>query len=99
MDKPPRVVGVEHVRDHVLTITFSDGVVRELDFAPTVAVGVLTTLADPETFASVAMDETAGTIAWPCGIDFDPDVLHGSTTAEADFAPVLVRECRLRPTA
>jgi Protein of unknown function (DUF2442) len=99
MGKPPRVVGVEHLRDYVLTITFSDGVVRELDFAPTVAVGVLANLADPDTFARVEVDEAAGTISWSCGIDFDPDVLHGGPAASADFAPLVMREYRLRPTA
>jgi hypothetical protein len=29
------------------------------------------------TFASVAVDPVAGTVAWPNGIDLDPDTLHG----------------------
>lgn len=99
MVKPPRVVAVEHLEGYVLTITFSDGVVRELDFAPTVSVGVLAQLADPEIFAAVEVDDVAGTIAWPCGIDFDPDVLHGGSASTVEFAPSVVREYRLRPTA
>ncbi len=99
MAKPPRVVAVEPLQSYVLRLTFSDGIVRELDFARTVTVGVLATLADPETFAAVAVDDVGGTITWPSGIDFDPDVLHGDAAAAVDFVPLVVHECRLRSTA
>jgi uncharacterized protein DUF2442 len=33
MSRPPRVVSVEHLGDYRLRLTFSDGLVRELDLA------------------------------------------------------------------
>ena len=94
-----RVVAVELVGGYVLKVEFSDGLVRDLDFAPTVTAGVLTALADPVAFASVAVDDLLGTITWPQDIDFDPDVLHGVYDSDDEFAPHIVREYRLRPTA
>ena len=94
-----RVVAVELVGGYVVKVVFSDGLVRELDIAPTVTAGVLTALADPVAFASVAVDDLIGTIMWPQGIDFDPDVLHGDDDTDVQFAPQVLREYRLRPTA
>ena len=71
-----RVTGVEHVGGRVLRVTFSDGLVRELDFAGTLA-GVLALIGDDATFAEARVDSVAGTVCWPNGIDLDPDVLHG----------------------
>ena len=34
-------------------------------------------LKDPASFRRVHIDEDAGTIAWPNGLDLDPDVLNG----------------------
>jgi len=93
-----RVVGVEVLGEYVMRLTFSDGVVRELDFASTVTAGVLKVLADPKTFAAVSVDEETGTVTWPGGIDLDPDVLHAGVAAEVDFAPRVIREYRTHAT-
>ena len=55
-------------------------------------------LADAKTFAAVNVDQATGTIAWPGGIDLDPDALHGSIAANVDFAPTVVREYRVQST-
>ena len=99
MSTLPRIVDVEALGGYVLRLTFSDGVVRELDFAPTVSVGVLRALADPKTFAAVTVDRTTGTVAWPGGIDLDPDVLYGGIATDVDFAPRVVRDTRAQSTA
>jgi hypothetical protein len=43
-------------------------------------------LHDPAEFARVTVDQQAGTIVWPNGVDLDPDVLyetaHGLSTLE-----------------
>jgi hypothetical protein len=93
-----RVVDVEKLEGYTLRVTFSDGLVRELDFERTLADGILATLRNPELFARVAVDTTTGTIAWPNGIDLDPDVLHGDQAPGSALAPVSLREYRLRPT-
>ena len=94
-----RVVDVEVLDGYKLKLTFSDGLIRELDFSRTVELGVLAALAQPNVFETVTIDEVAGTIAWPNGIDFDPDVLYGAHASDVAFAPRLVREYRLRSTA
>ena len=98
MSRLPRVVDVEYLAGYALRVTFSDGLVRELDFDRTITDGVLATLRDPDLFARVAVDEFTGTISWPNGIDLDPDVLHGDRTPSCGFAPVALREYRLRAT-
>ncbi len=95
----PRVIAVEAIENYVLRLTFSDGLVRELDFAPTVRAGVFTSIADPSMFEAVFVDDQTGTICWPNGVDLDPDVLHGGAESTASFAPRSVREYQLRSSA
>ena len=92
-----RVTAVEHLGSRALSVTFSDGLVRELDFADSLP-GVLASIDDDESFAAAAVDPVAGTVAWPNGIDLDPDVLHGDHEAAAVAQPRLLREYRLEPT-
>ncbi|MFN3218503.1 MAG: DUF2442 domain-containing protein [Acidimicrobiales bacterium] len=86
-----RVREVDVIGKRVLRVVFSDGLVRELDFAPCTA-GVFRALLDDATFNAVAVDGVAGTIGFPGGIDFDPDVLHGDAESAAVQQPVLVRQ-------
>jgi hypothetical protein len=98
MSKLARIVEALPLGDLRLRLTFSDGLVRKLDFAPALTGGILEELRDPEVFAEVRVDKVAGTISWPNGVDLDPDVLHGDhEPAHGDPAAVL-REYRLRPT-
>lgn len=78
----PRVRGVRHTKDYELEITFSDGTVAELDFRDRVVGrgGVFKPLADLGFFCKVAVDEEAGTLFWPNGVDFCPDVLYAEAT-------------------
>lgn len=92
-----RVTAVEHLGGRVLRVTFSDGLVRELDFAQALP-GLLRTIDHDETFAGVTVDAVAGTICWANGIDLDPDVLHGDHAAAPIVQPHLVREYRLQET-
>ena len=92
-----RVQGVDALGGRVLRVVFSDGSVRELDFAG-VLTGVLASIDDDEVFAAAAVDPVAGTVCFPGGIDFDPDVLHGDADPASGLQPVLVREYRLERT-
>jgi len=57
-------------------------------------------LSDDAVFGAVAIDPISGTISFPGGIDFDPDVLHGDAPAASpEQQPVLVRQYRLQHTA
>ena len=92
-----RVTALDHLGARALSVTFSDGLVRELDFADALP-GVLASIDDDESFAAAAVDPVAGTVAWPNGIDLDPDVLHGDHEAAAAAQPRLLREYRLQRT-
>ena len=98
MSELPRVVEVEHLGDLSLRLTFSDGLVRELNFDAVLRGGILEPLRDPSVFGQVEVDEVAGTISWPNGVDLDPDVLHGDHEPASGRPPVLLKEYRLRPT-
>ena len=94
-----RVTAVEHLGARLLRITFSDGLVRELDFADALP-GVLATIDDDDdVFAGVAVDAVAGTISWSTGIDLDPDVLHGDDASASVVQPHVLREYRLQQTS
>jgi hypothetical protein len=98
MSRPARVVDVEHLGDFRLRLTFSDGLVRELDFDGVLEGEVFEPLWDRTAFAQVSVDTVAGTIAWPNGIDLDPDVLHGDHEPASGRSPVVLKEYHLRPT-
>lgn len=99
MPRPPRVVEVEYLGDHRLRLSFSDSLVRELDFSSALTGGgVFEPLHDPAFFAKAMVDEVAGTVAWPNGVDLDPDVLHGDHEPVSGASPKVLREDHLRPT-
>ena len=78
----PHVESVEVPRDHVLRLTFDDGITRELEFLAGSNQGtVFAPLDDPLYFAQVKVDPENRTVAWPNGVDLDSAVLHG------DFEP------------
>jgi len=98
MSRPARVVDVEHLGDLRLRLTFTDGLVRELDFDAVLDGGVFAPLREQILFAQVSLDTVAGTIAWPNGVDLDPDVLHGDHAPASSQSPVVLKEYHLRPT-
>lgn len=81
----PRVRAVRHVKDYVLELHFSDGTVAELDFRRRILGrgGVFTPLESVDFFAHVTVDLEAGTLVWPNGVDFCPDVLYSEATGKA----------------
>ncbi len=80
----PRVKQVRHVGDHRLVLTFTDDTTRELDFRSRIVGrgGVFRPLEDVEFFKQVKVDPEAGTIVWPNGVDFCPDVLYNLATGK-----------------
>ena len=90
-----RVTDVEHLGGRTLRVAFSDGLVRELDFAGKLP-GLLAMIDDDVVFAEATVDPTAGTVCWLAGVDLDPDVLHGDAATASAVQPRLVREYRLQ---
>jgi hypothetical protein len=80
----PRVKQVRHVRDYCLELSFTDGTTRELDFRERIVGrgGVFRELEDVGFFKQVRVDSEAGTIVWPNGVDFCPDVLYSLATGK-----------------
>jgi hypothetical protein len=93
-----RVVDVESLGDYRVRVTFSDGLVRELDFAGVLEGEIFEPLKNPTTFSGVSVDRVAGTIVWPNGVDLDPDVLHGDYEPATGQSPRVLSERRLRAT-
>ncbi len=81
----PRITRVRHVKDYKLELGFSDGLVAHLDFRPRVVGrgGVFLPLENVDFFSQVAVDSEAGTVTWPNGVDFCPDVLYADATGKA----------------
>jgi len=78
----PRITSVRHIEDYKLELRFTDGVRAELDFRSKVVGrgGVFAPLEDIDFFRRVQVDKEAGTLIWPNGVDFCPDVLYTEAT-------------------
>ena len=78
----PRVNDVRYVGDYRLELGFTDGLRREIDLRDRIAGrgGVFRPLADFDFFKQVQVEPEAGTIVWPNGVDFCPDVLYSLVT-------------------
>ena len=78
----PRVTVVHYLKYFRLELFFSDGAHGELDFRARVVGrgGVFTPLQDVEFFRQVSADSEAGTLVWPTGVAFCPDVLYSAVT-------------------
>jgi hypothetical protein len=79
-----RIVRVCHLKDYELEIGFSDGSVGNLDLRGRIAGrgGVFEPLQSVDFFARVSVDPEAGTLVWPNGVDFCPDVLYAEATGK-----------------
>ena len=78
----PRVNYVQHVGGYRLELGFTNGLRKEIDFKDRIVgrSGVFRPLADIEFFKRVRLEPEAGTIVWPNGIDFCPDMLYSLAT-------------------
>jgi hypothetical protein len=71
----PRVVQARVLPPYGLSLTFDDGLIREIDLAGDLWGSMFEPLKDVSYFAQVRVDH--GTVVWPNGLDLDPVVLHG----------------------
>jgi hypothetical protein len=70
----PRVSSVAAMPNLTLQLEFVDGRRASFDVSPFVHFPVFERLKDPAYFCRAKVDN--GTVAWPGGIDFDPDTLY-----------------------
>jgi hypothetical protein len=80
----PRITHALPLGQYRLLLSFTDGTTGELDLRKHILDrgGVFTPLEDPAYFAQVTVDREAGTVTWPNGVDFCPDVLYSLTTGK-----------------
>lgn len=79
-----RIESVEYVEGYVLDLRFSDGASGRVDLRDRIVGrgGLMSALEDIGNFRQVRVDSEAGTIVWPNGVDFCPDVLRHEATGE-----------------
>jgi len=70
------VTDVRLKKDYELQVTFSDGVVKEVDLVGELHGEVFEPLKDPEMFKEVRVNAETNTIEWPNGADFAPEFLY-----------------------
>ncbi len=64
-------------------LRFEDGAEGTVDLGRLIRFeGVFAPLRDPDEFARMELNTELGTICWPNGADFDPDVLYAEVTAQ-----------------
>ena len=75
-----RIAEARALAGYHLFLRFEDGATGEVNLAPHVGKGVFKAWADPAEFARVFVDPATGTVAWPGGVDLDPDQLYHDAT-------------------
>ncbi|MEO7851169.1 MAG: DUF2442 domain-containing protein [Rubrivivax sp.] len=70
----PRVTDVKVLANHALLVSFDSGERRRLELGPLLAYAVFERLLDAAFFSLARADH--GTVAWPGGIDLDPDMVY-----------------------
>jgi hypothetical protein len=80
-----RVVDFKPVKDYILDVVFDDGTSQRIDFFPVLTGELFEPLQNNQFFAQVSIDPESGTLVWPNGADFDPDMLHDWDTLKEAF--------------
>ena len=75
-----RIVLVKPLPNHILALTFEDGLRKTVDLTPFIGQGLSAALEDDEYFREVRI-ESGGGIYWPNGYDFCPNFLHDEVPA------------------
>jgi hypothetical protein len=70
------VTEVRLTKDYEMQVTFSDGVVKEVDLTGELYGEIFEPLKDPAVFRQVRVNSETNTIEWPNGADFAPEFLY-----------------------
>ena len=79
----PRIQSVRYLDEYQLELTFTNLFAGEVDLKDSIVGrgGVFRPLEDLAFFRRVSVDAEAGTLIWPNGVDFCPDVLYDQAKA------------------
>ena len=69
-----KIIAAEYVRDYILRLTFNNGEVRIMDFAPLMQKGICIKLQDMDYFRNFKLDPF--TVEWNNEIGFAPKYLY-----------------------
>jgi len=75
------VTEVAVVTDYTVRLTFSDGIVKEIDLTPYLRGPIFAPVREPEFFRRAHIAD--GAISWPNGADIDTQVLRYDLTPAA----------------
>ncbi|MBI3534952.1 MAG: DUF2442 domain-containing protein [Deltaproteobacteria bacterium] len=72
------IIHVKYCGEFCLHLKFNDGFEKDIDMWPLIKNqgGLLESLKDKVFFSKVTLDTESGTIMWPNGVDYAPDVLY-----------------------
>lgn len=89
MTTNPRVVSASVESGFRVRLSFLDGTTGVVDLAEVFRHrgGLLAPLQNPTYFATLSVDGEAGTIAWPNGVDLDPEMLYEAAHGRGFSAP------------
>ncbi len=84
MVKQPRIVAAKTLSDYTVEIKFTTGEVGQVNLRDWIVGcgGIFAPMEDVSYFARVEVNPEFGTIQWPNGVDFCPDVLYTKTTGK-----------------
>jgi hypothetical protein len=79
------VANVIALEGYNIELTFSDGVRGVVDLANRIVGrgGMFKPLENQDYFRQVSVDQELGTIVWPNGVDFCPDLLYAWATGQS----------------
>jgi hypothetical protein len=72
------VVSARPLRDYLLRLEFTDGVIVDADLSDELHGEVFEPLRDPGFFAQVSVNPETGTVEWPNGAGFAPEFLRAA---------------------
>jgi len=71
-----RIIRAFPLPDYSLKLKFNTGEEKILDMKEILKKPIFSKLLDPEIFSHVSIDEIAGTVVWPGGIDLCPETVY-----------------------
>ena len=72
-----RVTAVRVLSRYIIELAFADGAIKVIDLEPLLWGEMFQPLVDDyRLFRQVSVDEQAGTVAWPNGVDLSPRMLY-----------------------